>query len=455
MRGIVARGIAVVVLALPSVFAVPARAQDANYWSTAYGTRAQLLGGVVTGSPGDISSTFYNPGALALTKSAEFLLAGSAYQYQRVSVESGGGPGKPLVSASILTVPTLFAGELPLLKHDRLAYAFLTRGSMDMELNSRRTTGIEPLVPIAGAVFAAGEVQLKQAFSESWYGLTWAHQLSPTLGFGVSPFVAVRSQRTRAALLLEGQDNTGQAAILSQSREFDYMYWSVLARFGLSGVRDSLTYGVTLTTPNLGLFGGGSTNYNNTLVDQTGTIGNVMGANYTPDLKAKRRSPLGAGGGASYGFGGTRVHAAVDWNAEVSRYTVLESPDFVVHKASGDSTVKVVITDRMDAVFNWGIGLEHRFSGTLIGFASYHTDLSGRKRGEAPSASITAWDLHDVAAGVTWHVLRSDFALGVTTAFGSQPTPAVPNPPEGAPTPQDLQTHEMLVTVSLGWKITY
>ena len=114
-----------------------------------------------------------------------------------------------------------------------------------------------------------------------------------------------------------------------------------------------------------------------------------------------------------------------------------------------------VITDRMDAVFNWGVGLEHRFGGTLSGFASYHTDLSGRKRGEAPSASITAWDLHDVAAGVTWHVLRSDFALGVTTAFGSQPTPAVPNPPEGAPTPQDLQTHEMLVTVSLGWKITY
>ena len=96
-----------------------------------------------------------------------------------------------------------------------------------------------------------------------------------------------------------------------------------------------------------------------------------------------------------------------------------------------------------------------RFTSTLIGFASYHTDLSGRNQGEAPGASITAWDLSDVAAGVTWHVWRSDFALGVSTAFGNQPTPSVPNPPEGAPTPQDLQTHEMLVTVSLGWKISY
>ena len=439
---------------LVGLCAATARAQDANYWSTAYGTRSQLLGGVVIGSPGDISSTYYNPGALALTKSAEFLLAGSAYQYQRVATDDGSGPGKTLVSSSFVTVPSLFAGELPLLKHDRLAYAFLTRGAMDMEMNSRRTDVVS-LAPIPGAVSAAGEIQLKQDYTESWYGLTWSHNLSPTLGFGVSPFLAVHSQRTRAALLLEGLNSSNQAAVLSQSREFDFMYWSLLARLGLSGVRDSLTYGATLTTPNLGLMGGGSTNYNNTLVDQTGTAGNVMGASYAEDLKAKHRSPLGAGAGASYGFGTTRIHAAIDWNAEVSKYTVLESPDFVIHKPSGDSTAKVVITDRMDAVFNWGVGLEHRFSNTLSGFASYHTDLSGRKQGEAPSASITAWDLHDVAAGVTWHVWRSDFALGLTTAFGSQPTPAVPNPPEGAPSPQDLQTHEMLVTVSLGWKITY
>jgi hypothetical protein len=448
------RPIALVLAAgLVGLGAATAHAQDANYWSTAYGTRSQLLGGAVIGSPGDISSTFYNPGALALTKSAEFLLAGSAYQYQRVAVDNGSGPGKTLVSASFVTVPSLFAGEIPILKHDRLAYAFLTRGSMDMEMNNRLVA--PALAPITGAAFGAGEVQLKQDFSESWYGLTWAHNLSPTLGFGVSPFLTVHSQRTRAALLLEGLNNTGQSAVLSQSREFDYMYWSLLARFGLSGVRDSLTYGATLTTPNLGLFGGGSTNFNSTLFDETGSIGNIMGASYTPDLKAKHRTPLGAGAGASYGFGGTRIHAAIDWNAEISKYTVLESPEFQIRKPNGDSTAKVVVTDRMDAVFNWGVGLEHRFSNTLIGFASYHTDLSGRNQDEAPSASVTAWDLHDVAAGVNWHVWRSDLALGLTTAFGNQATPSVATPPEGAPRPQDLQTHEMLVTVSLGWKITY
>jgi hypothetical protein len=437
------------------VAAGTAHAQDANYWSTAYGTRAQLLGGVVIGSPGDISSTFYNPGLYALTQTSELLLAGTAYQYQRVAVDGGSGPGRTLVSSSIFTVPSLFAGEIPIFKHDRLAYVFLTRRSMDMQIDSRSTEGVDAIVPIANPTFSAAELNLHQDFSEGWYGLTWAHQISPTLGIGVSPFLSVRSQTTRAALLTEGQDASGNIAVLTQSREFSFLQYALLARLGLGGVRDSLTYGVTVTTPNLRVMGGGATSYNTTLVDQTGAIGNVFGANYTTDLKATHKTPLGAGAGASYGWGATRLHAAVDWNAEVAKYTVLESPDFVVHKPGGDSTVRVVITDEMNAVTNWGVGLEHRFGDTISGFASYHTDLTGREKGAPPSASVTRWDLQDVAVGVTWKVWRSDFAFGVTSAFGSQPTAAPPNPGEGAPGPTDLETHELVVTVNLGWKVSF
>jgi hypothetical protein len=437
------------------VLAGQASAQDSNYWSSAYGTRSQLLGGVVIGSPGDISSVYYNPGALALTKSTELLLAGNAYQYQQVTVKDGSGPGKDLVASSVGTVPSLFAGEIPVLKHDRLAYAFLTRRSMDMTIDSRTTTGVGALAPIANPVFSAGEIQLHQTFSEGWYGMTWAHELSPRLGIGVSPFVVVRSQHTRAALLTEGQDAGGQAAVLSLTREFDYLHWGALARIGLAGARDSLSYGVTLTTPSLGITGSGNTQYNTTLIDQTGRIGNVIGADYQQGVKADFRSPLGAGGGASYGWGQSRLHAAVDWNAAVGKYTVLESPDFVVRTPSGDSTVRVVITDHLNAVFNWGVGFEHRFSPALSGFASYHTDRSGRIEGEAPSASLTRWNLNDVAAGAIWHVWRSDLALGVTTAFASQPTPPPTSLPDGRPTNGDLKAHVMLVTVTVGWKITF
>jgi hypothetical protein len=39
-----------------------AAAQDAQYWTYQYGTRANLLGGAVVGSVVDVSATYYNPG---------------------------------------------------------------------------------------------------------------------------------------------------------------------------------------------------------------------------------------------------------------------------------------------------------------------------------------------------------------------------------------------------------
>jgi long-subunit fatty acid transport protein len=145
----------------------------------------------------------------------------------------------------------------------------------------------------------------------------------------------------------------------------------------------------------------------------------------------------------------------VDWNAEVPRYTVLETPDFIVRTPTGDSTVRLVISEQLKSVVNWGVGLEHRFSPTLTGFASFHTDFSAREEGQAPSASITRWNLNHFTVGANWHVWRSDLALGLSGSSASQKTPTLPPPPDGRPLPQDFQTKELLLTVIFGWKIAF
>jgi hypothetical protein len=52
------------------------------------------------------------------------------------------------------------------------------------------------------------------------------------------------------------------------------------------------------------------------------------------------------------------------------------------------------------------------------------------------------------------HVWRSDLAFGFNAAFATQKTPAPP-PPPGAPSAGELQTHEMLLTGLLGWKVSF
>jgi hypothetical protein len=455
-------GIGATLIALTglALVAVPARAQDSNYWSTAYGTRSTLLGGVVVGSPGDISAVFYNPGALALAPNTEFLLSGSAFQYTRVNVTNGAGPSRDLVSSTLGTVPSLLAGEIPILKHDRLAYSYLTRQQVELDMEKNLTTGPDASSPLPNATFAAYELQYHQHVSEGWYGLTWSHALSPTLGFGVTPALAVRSQRTIASLMAMGENAAGQQAVLRVSRDFDYMHYRLLARLGLNGVRDSLTYGVTLTTPGLGVAGGGNYRQSLNLTDQTGTVGNVIGASYQEGLKAEYHSPVGVGFGASYGFGGTRLHFTGEWWAAVDRYTVIDAAPFTVRvpitvqNPSGDSTVTATVSDQMNSVFNWGVGFEHHFTPDVSGFASYHTDQTGRPSDSPPNASVTAWDLNHVTAGVSFNAWRSNFALGLSTAFGSRPIKSFALRPDRVP-PSDLETHALMVTGSLGWKISF
>src|SRR5262249_47022681 len=152
--------------------------------------------------------------------------------------------------------PSLLAGEIPILKRDRLAYSFLSRQNVDADIEQRTTTGVVSSLP--NATFASLDLQYHQHVNEDWYGITWARALSERIGFGATPALAVRSQRTQSSILAMAEDNSRNQAVLQYSRDFEYTHYRLLAKLGLSGARDSLTWGLTYTTPGLGLFGGGS-----------------------------------------------------------------------------------------------------------------------------------------------------------------------------------------------------
>jgi hypothetical protein len=443
-----------VAVACLGFFPAVARSQDSNYWTMAYGTQAQLLGGVVTGSPGDISSVYYNPGALALAPNTEFLFAGGALQYLRVDVTNGSGPSHNLASSTIATVPSLIAGELPILEGSRFAYSYLTRSQVDLLMEKNVTAAGEPDSPLPNATFGAIQLRYQQSVDEGWYGLTWAREVSHALGIGVTPELAVRNQRTSASLFAMGENAAGQQAVLQVDKDFDYTHWRLLARIGMSGVHDSLTYGITLTTPGLGLFGSGGFRQSDNLTDETGAHGNVIGASYQEGLDAHYHSPFGVGVGASDGFGSSRVHAAVEWWNAVPDYIVLEGQPFTIKTPSGDSTVTAVVHQKLDAVFNWGLGWEQHFGKDFAGYASYHTDRSGQPPDSPPSASVTGWNLHHITIGMTLNAWRSTFAVGQSAAFGSRNVPPFVARPDGVPTAA-LQSQVLVLTTTVGWKVAF
>src|SRR5262245_17817049 len=88
------------------------RAQDSQYWTQQYGPVAELLGGVVVGSTRDLSATFYNPGALALTKDPSLLASVESFEITKIDATSE-PPVLEFRDSNLRPSPSLFAFAFP------------------------------------------------------------------------------------------------------------------------------------------------------------------------------------------------------------------------------------------------------------------------------------------------------------------------------------------------------
>ena len=167
------------VVGLFALAAVPsATAQDTHYWAIQYGPVGQLVGGQLIGGATDLSATFYNPGALALSNESSYLLSTESFQWEVLSTEPQ--PGVAVFDTSSSTfgaAPSLLAGVLPRWfgPDTRLAWSFLTRQNLDVRLGQRITD------PVAGAAASAAESYLDQRVEEDWAGLTFSRPLSSSV----------------------------------------------------------------------------------------------------------------------------------------------------------------------------------------------------------------------------------------------------------------------------------
>jgi hypothetical protein len=117
------------------LFSTKLFSQDSHYWANDYGTRAQLLGGAVTGSIIDLSATFYNPGAVALTDFQTVLISTEAFQFTEVEYKNGAGTGLDIESFDPSRSPSIVAIRIPpmLLGGNNLVISILKK--MKLSLN--------------------------------------------------------------------------------------------------------------------------------------------------------------------------------------------------------------------------------------------------------------------------------------------------------------------------------
>ncbi len=408
-------------------FGLPADAagQDAHYWTQQYGTRSIFLGGAVIGSVADLSATYYNPGAIALSTEPEFLLSAQAFQYRNLTIEDGAGLGIDLSSSTVRPTADIIAGNIPfnwLGKH-RLAYSFVTRQRLNASFEALFADTLDLLPAVPGDEFTGTELILAQDLSETWVGLTWSIPLTSKFGVGVTNYLAVRSQRTRFQDLTQVYSTTGDVGAAITIKDYEFTDYRALWKIGAAWrVGDALRLGVNVTTPSLHVAGSGSTLQVETVsdVDLTGdgTSDGKVEKDFQDDLQTQYRSSWAVGGGVGWFIGATGMHVAVEWFDARERYDVLVTEPFV-----GETTGAILenrVVQELKDVTNFGVGLEHHFADNFGLYGGFSTDFSAAVPQGEDNTSLSTWNLYHVSTGTDITMGSFDVLFGFGYSFGRQ-----------------------------------
>ncbi len=398
-----------------------AAAQDTHYWTLQYGTRSELLGGAVVGSPQDLSATYYNPGALSLLDDPSVILSAQAYEYRRIKLEGGAGEG--FTKSNFDPVPTLLAGLLPSKwLTGTLAYSVLTRQNFDLRVTAAGVASQDVIARNPGPEIFAGASLFDQKLNEMWGGLTWSHRVREDVGVGVTWYGAYRGQRTRSHVTAQVVVPNGDGATATTTREFDYSHYRMLWKLGIAWNASPLTIGGALTTPSIGLFGGGSVFsslfFTGLDTDGDNAVESGIAADFQEDLSTNYKTPLSVAIGGAYQFDRGAVYVSAEWFDKIDNFVVVDGKDF--QPQTSGPTVSTRVTRESDQVINVGIGGEYRVRENLSYYGSFFTDFSSDVPGSETNDTITNWDIYHVTSGAAVLVKGREFTLGLQYAFGSE-----------------------------------
>jgi len=386
--------------------------QDSQYWSKQYGTYGALLGGTVIGASSDLSSTFYNPGAIAFSKDTSLILTTNSFQFIYLNFDDVANTNFSLSSWYTNSSQGIFALRLPFqwFTDDNLVLSYISR--QDFNFSS---TGWDIGSVKNGLVenYHSNQLSLNQSLNESWFGLTWSKPFSDKIGFGVTTYVPYRSQRVGKQSVAQSYNEIDKTKDIISTLDYDYYNLRLLWKAGVSFQLGKVMLGLSLTTPSVNLFGSGSASVVLSKSNTDSLLGNYpdLSSNYQDELPTNYKSPLSIGIGAAYYWDNTVLYFSAEWFNKVNDFLVMEPENFV-----GQSTSKIYnynINYSLRSVFNFGFGLKYMFNENFIYYGGITTDKTAYNPDSHNPFVLSTWDIIQIRSGAEFKFYNLSITLGL------------------------------------------
>ena len=398
-------------------------AQDTQYWNKQYGTYGELLGGTVVGGVSDLSSTYYNPGAMAFAKDTTLILSTSSIQFIFIDRKDVGGTNIDLESSSVLSSPSFFALRIPLkgLGNNQLAASYITRYSFRYEADGSQIDEYVNSSPDENQSYNSNGIFVYQDLSEYWPGFTWSTKLSSNIGFGATLYIPIRNQSGRLQTLVQNYDSQTGGSSFTLIQSNSYFNVRMLLKLGMVYHFNRLMLGFSITTPSVSLFGNGSASINISNTNLDSEIDDrfpELASNYQEDLPTLFKSPVSIGFGAAYYFDKTVLYFSAEWFNEVSSFNIMDPDDFQA-QSSGE-TLSYNLSYELNSVFNFGFGIKHIFSENFTFFGGIINDESAYVPGSNNKFAISNWDIVHIRSGGEFNIDNLSIALGLGYGFSGK-----------------------------------
>jgi hypothetical protein len=392
--------------------------QDSHYWTNQYGTDAQLLGGLVVGSANDLSATYYNPGAIALTEDERLVLSTQAVEFISIYLKGGTVGDKDLSSVQTRPAPGIFALRFykDSLHTNHFTFSLLTRRNSQHDFQEVSILSQDVIDDWSGVEDFSGEFLVGNRLTETWVGIGYSRNLSKMTGIGITQFVAVRNHEVRnqtIAQAVNGQ-GLGQTGILIDN--WKYTNIRLLWKLGFVSREGNLSYGLTLTTPSIDITGNGQYFFNRSLMGSAEDPLLISGAN--EDLPVSYRSPFSISVGASYRFGDTALYFTAEYFNKINQFTVMDvkRPDVQTEQSANDYKLQ----HQLESVLNYGLGVEQKISELVSLYGSFYTNFSGVSPNTGSDLTFAGYNIYHLTVGSLFSLFNLKLTFGVGLGFGTE-----------------------------------
>jgi hypothetical protein len=417
-------------------------AQDSHYWTNQYGTEAQLLGGLVVGSVSDLSSTYYNPGAISLTHDDRLILGTDGVELIYLQLKNPNSSVKTPNSFQTRPTPSIFAYRFlsDSLQKNHFAISYLTRRNSNFKFEGARVGYYDIVDKWPGTEFVSADFYSNNSVNDTWLGVSYSRRITNKVGLGITQYVAIRSQQHRNQVLAQGVngDNLGQSVNLID--RWNYTHARILWKIGLVYVMEEFSFGLSIKTPSLDILGSGTSFFQ--IADFENNSSPILLSTYGDEMDVFYKEPFSIAIGMTYKMRSSRLYFTLEYFNQQSEFTVMDLPP--LKDAASSIHLENEIRHKMARVINFGLGLEQVMSDNISLYLSFLTDNSGIPPGINSDISFSRYNIYHLAAGSKFTLFNFKLTLGLSFGFGSNEIQ------------QDLYYPNSALLLDLGYeKITY